>query len=171
MSGMIRFVIIGGVVALAFTLFSLVDAAMSEPSRSRGVSKPVWVVLTILLPVVGGILWFMIGKGPVGATARPRAVEDQPGFSGTRMSNAELDAHMRELEERLRELDAETFPGEHSGGSRNADGDGANGTSGTNGASTTAGASGSNSTHGAQTEAGAEAESTPDDDAPSASGR
>ena len=108
---MIRFLIIGIVIAVAFTLYSLVDAAMSDPARSRGVSKPVWVVLTVLLPVVGGILWFTIGKGPVPA-APPHRPDDDPRFSGTRMGGPELDEHMRELEERLRELDEETFPGE-----------------------------------------------------------
>lgn len=108
---MIRFLIIGAVIAVAFTLYSLVDAAMSDASRARGVTKPVWVVLTVLLPVIGGILWFTIGKGPVGGT-KVRALEDDPAFSGNRMSGAELDAHMQELEDRLRELDEETFPHE-----------------------------------------------------------
>lgn len=108
---MIRFIIIGAVVAVAFTLYSLIDAAMSDASRARGVTKPVWVVLTVVLPVIGGILWFTIGKGPVGAT-RVRALEDDPSFTGRRLSTAELDAHMQELEDRLRELDDETFPHE-----------------------------------------------------------
>lgn len=107
-----RFVIIGIVIAAAFTLYGLVDAAMSDPSRARGVSKPVWVVIVVVLPVIGAILWFTIGKGRGPAPAPVRAPDDDPRFSGTRMSNTELDAHMRELEDRLRELDAETFPGE-----------------------------------------------------------
>src|SRR5690606_15722581 len=41
-----------------------------------------------------------------------RAPDDDPHFSGNRMSDAELERHMRELEDRLRELDEETFPGE-----------------------------------------------------------
>ncbi len=96
---------------MAFSLYALVDAAMSDAVRARGVSKPVWVVLTVVLPVIGGILWFTIGKGPLPA-AQARRPDDDPRFSGTRMGGAELDAHMRELEERLRELDQETFPGE-----------------------------------------------------------
>ncbi|GAA1775613.1 PLD nuclease N-terminal domain-containing protein [Leucobacter iarius] len=109
---MVRVAIIGVVVAVAFTLYALIDAAMSEPSRSRGVSKPVWVVLTVVLPVIGGILWFTIGKGqpqPARPAARP---DDDPRFTATRLTHDQLDDHMRELEDRLRELDAETFPGE-----------------------------------------------------------
>ncbi len=114
MWGMVRLVIIGIVVGVAFTLYGLVDAAMTDSARARGVSKPVWVVLIVLLPVVGAALWFFIGKdrGRLAAQQAVRAPDDDPRFNGTRLSNDELDAHMRELEERLRELDDEKFPGE-----------------------------------------------------------
>ncbi|WP_449283037.1 PLDc N-terminal domain-containing protein [Leucobacter sp.] len=112
---MVRVVIIGIVVAVAFTLYALVDAAMTDASRARGVSKPVWVVIVVLLPVIGGVLWFLIGKGAKTAAAPRRAPDDDPRFTGTRLSNDDLDAHMRDLEERLRELDNETFPGEDRG--------------------------------------------------------
>ena len=52
---MARFVIIGVIIAVAFVLYSLVDAAMSDPRRARGVSKPVWVVLIVVLPVIGAL--------------------------------------------------------------------------------------------------------------------
>lgn len=109
-----RFMIIGAVVALAFTLYALVDAAMADGSRARGVSKPIWVVIVVLLPVIGGILWFTIGKGSVQtATVKRQAPpDDDPRFTGARMSDADLDVHMRELEDRLRELDDEVYPGE-----------------------------------------------------------
>jgi len=109
---MVRFVIIGVVIAVAFTLYALVDAAMTDGSRARGVTKPVWVVLVVVLPVIGGLLWFTIGKGDTPAP-RPAAPDDDPRFAGSRMSDEDLDAHMHDLEARLRELDDETFPGEN----------------------------------------------------------
>lgn len=112
---MVRIAIVGIVVAVAFTLYALVDASMTDGSRARGLSKPVWVVLIVVLPVVGGILWFTIGKGSA-AAVRPKAPDDDPRFSGTRMSNEALDAHMRDLEEQLRALDEETYPGEEQRG-------------------------------------------------------
>ena len=107
---MVRFAIIGVIVAVAFILYALVDAAMSDPARARGLSKPVWVVLVVVLPVIGAALWFTIGKGRGPAPAPARAPDDDPRFSGTRMSGVELDEHVRELEARLRELDEEVFP-------------------------------------------------------------
>lgn len=109
---MVRLLIVGVVVGVAFTLYTLVDAAMTDHARARGVSKPVWIVLIVLLPIVGGILWLMIGKGDPASATRRVAPDDDPRFSGNRMSTAEIDSHMRDLEARLRELDDETFPGE-----------------------------------------------------------
>lgn len=112
---MVRFVIIGAVIAVAFTLYALVDAAMSDPQRARGLSKPVWVVLIVVLPVIGAILWFAIGRGRGPQPASVSAPDDDPRFTGASMSEAELKA-LRELEERLRELDEEKFPGEEGPG-------------------------------------------------------
>ncbi|MCB1273135.1 MAG: PLDc_N domain-containing protein [Leucobacter sp.] len=114
---MVRFVIIGVVVGVAFTLYALVDAAMSDAARARGLAKPVWVVLIVVFPVIGAALWFTIGKGRGPVPEPVRAPDDDPRFTAARMSGEELDAHMRELEDRLRELDSETFPGEQSAAS------------------------------------------------------
>ena len=114
---MVRFAIIGVIVGVALILYALVDAAMSDASRARGVSKPVWVVLIVVLPVIGAVLWLVIGKGRGPAPVKQTAPDDDPRFTGTRLSNAEIDAHVEELEARLRELDNEVFPatGEASG--------------------------------------------------------
>lgn len=110
--GMVRFVIIGVVIAVAFILYALVDAAMTDASRARGVPKPVWVVLVVVLPVIGALLWFTIGKGRAAASpAAGPAPDDDPRFTGAKLSDAEME-RLRELEERLQALDAETFPGE-----------------------------------------------------------
>ena len=47
----------------AFWVYSIVDCALLPPTRHRGVSKPVWILIVVLLPVVGGILWFVVGRG------------------------------------------------------------------------------------------------------------
>lgn len=109
---MIRFLLIGGIVAVAFTLYALIDAAMSDRRRARGISKPAWILVIILLPVIGGLLWFFLGRGPIVNPPKVQAPDDDPRFSGTRMSDEDLDKHMEDLEARLAELDSETFPGE-----------------------------------------------------------
>lgn len=112
-----RFLIIGVVLAVAFTLYTLVDAAMTDASHARGVTKPVWVVLTIVLPVLGGILWLTVGKGR--EPEEVLAADDDPVFSG--MTRRQFDKHIEDLEEQLKALDDEVYPGERPG-SRNVTG-------------------------------------------------
>lgn len=99
---MVRVLIIGAVLAVAFSLYGLVDAAMADARRARGLNKPVWVLVIALLPVIGAALWFTIGRGKL-----PPPVPSEP-----RMSQRDVDRRMQELEERLRELDEEIYPGE-----------------------------------------------------------
>lgn len=110
---MVRILIVGIVIAVAFTLYSLVDAAMTDHTRARGVSKPVWIVIIVLVPVIGALLWLLIGKGAAPGPEQGQAIgpDDDPRFTGTQLSDAERDS-LRDLEARLRELDDETFPGE-----------------------------------------------------------
>lgn len=107
---MVRFIIIGVVLAIAFTLYTLVDAAMSDSSRARGVPKPVWVLITILIPVIGGFMWLTVGKGDGRPAPTVRAPDDDPRFGD--LSPDETDKRIAELEQQLLALDDEVFPGE-----------------------------------------------------------
>lgn len=105
-----RFIILGVVLAIAFTLYSLVDAAMTDQRRIRGVSKPFWVVICVLLPVIGGILWFTVGKGDGKPKPRQSTPDDDHNFGV--MSPHNVDERIADLESQLRALDEEVYPGE-----------------------------------------------------------
>jgi len=85
---MTRFFVIAIVVAVALTVFAVVDVAFSDRLRVRGVPKGVWVVLIVLVPVVGPLLWFFIGRGSRGGRngrggpgrRGPIAPDDDPDF-------------------------------------------------------------------------------------------
>lgn len=101
---MARFLIILAVAAVVFTVISIVDCAVQPDSRHRGVSKGAWVVIT-LVPVIGGILWWTIGRARPGyaqaAGPNPAAPDDNPEFLSA------ADERIRRLEEELAMLDAE----------------------------------------------------------------
>lgn len=105
-----RFIILAVVLAIAFTLYSLVDASMTDARRARGVPKPMWVVICVLLPVIGGILWLTVGKGDGKVAPTPTRPDDDPRFGP--MSTDKVDRRIADLEEQLRALDDEVFPGE-----------------------------------------------------------
>lgn len=106
---MARLLIVGGFLAAVFWVFSIVDCAVQPATRHRGVRKGIWVLIVVLLPVIGGILWFVIGRrrkndpGP----ARMVAPDDDPVFLRG-ISKTEQDARIARLEEELARLDAET---------------------------------------------------------------
>jgi hypothetical protein len=111
---MVRFLIIGAVVAVAFTIYALVDVLMTERSRVRGVAKPAWALITVILPVIGGVLWLTAGKAKRGArrVSPPVAPDDDPSFLRTLSQDelrrrAEQDERLRRLEQELADLEAE----------------------------------------------------------------
>jgi hypothetical protein len=103
---MARFLVVLAVVAVAFTVYTLVDVLMTDRSRVRGLTKPIWVILVLLLPVVGGLLWLLIGKARrTSGGSRMIAPDDDPDFLGS--INREDAARRAEHEERLRRLEQE----------------------------------------------------------------
>ncbi|GAA2865854.1 PLD nuclease N-terminal domain-containing protein [Microbacterium arabinogalactanolyticum] len=103
---MARFLIIGGFLAVVFWVFSIVDCSVQPATRHRGVSKTAWVLIVLLLPVIGGILWFALGRLRADEvnTAYVVPPDDDPRVL-RRMHDAEQDARIRELEAELARLD------------------------------------------------------------------
>lgn len=109
---MARLLIVGGFLAAVFWVFSIVDCAVQPPTRHRGVPKAAWIAIVVLIPVIGGILWFVIGRRRAkdrGAT-RIVAPDDDPQFLRS-ISKSEQDARIRRLEEELARLEDETDDG------------------------------------------------------------
>ena len=102
-----RVLLILALVATAFWVFTIVDCAVQPPTRHRGVSKPVWILIVVLLPVLGGILWLIVGRARGSAIAARRAPDDDPEFLGRIGSISDQDERIRRLEEELAQLDAE----------------------------------------------------------------
>ncbi|WEK60755.1 MAG: PLD nuclease N-terminal domain-containing protein [Candidatus Microbacterium colombiense] len=109
---MARLLIIGGFLAAVFWVFSIVDCAVQPATRHRGVPKPAWLAIVILIPVIGGILWFVIGRRRADdqGEARMLAPDDDPAFLRS-IGKTEQDDRIRRLEEELARLDDETDEG------------------------------------------------------------
>ncbi|WP_067194654.1 PLD nuclease N-terminal domain-containing protein [Microbacterium sp. XT11] len=105
---MARLLIIGGFLAVVFWVFSIVDCAAQPATRHRGVSKSAWIAIVILIPVIGGVLWFALGRRrrADGEGERLRAPDDDPEFLRS-LSRSEQDARIAQLEAELARLDDE----------------------------------------------------------------
>ena len=113
---MARFLIVGGFLAVVFWVFSIVDCAAQPATRHRGVSKTAWILIVVLIPVIGGLLWFIIGrrrKGDLGG-APLTAPDDDPEFLNS-LRRADQDERIRQLEEELARLEDEGDEGPSAG--------------------------------------------------------
>lgn len=107
MSRLLPFVFI---VWAAFTVFSAVDIALIDRSRVRTLPKAVWIVLVIVLPIVGGVLWFAVGRirqRDTGSQVRrgPVAPDDDPAFLSRLNREKAMEDRIEQLEQELRDLD------------------------------------------------------------------
>ncbi len=55
-----------GLAMLVLWIYCLFDAITTDASRVRNLSKGVWVVIVLLLPDIGSVLWLLAGR-PQGA--------------------------------------------------------------------------------------------------------
>ncbi len=114
---MARLLLIAALVAALFWVFTIVDCAVQPATRHRGVSKPVWIVIVVLLPVVGGLLWFAIGRTGRRSAAAVSAPDDDPEFLRRIGATADRDERIRRLEQELARLDSEDDAATGSAGS------------------------------------------------------
>ncbi len=102
---MVRLALIVGVVAVVFVIYAFIDSIVTDRSRARALPKPLWVVIT-LIPIFGAVLWLTLGK--IRLSSLPpvsNAPDDDPAFLRTLGEDKERDARIRDLEQRLAELD------------------------------------------------------------------
>ena len=108
---MSRLLPIAFIVWVAFTVFTVVDVALIERNRIRGLPKPGWIVLIILVPIVGGVLWLVVGRirageAAVGSARRgPVAPDDDPDFLRRLNREKAMEDRIEQLEQELRDLD------------------------------------------------------------------
>lgn len=91
-------------------VYCLVDVAQADESRVRNLQKPIWILLVVLLPIVGGIAWLVAGRpagagraGPPRRSGRTLGPDDDPDFlSGLGRPDPPRERALREWEEQQR---------------------------------------------------------------------
>jgi hypothetical protein len=100
-----------GVAAVIFTIYAIADCAFFDRSRVRGLSRGWWIVIIIFVPIIGGLLWFIIGRGRASRVGGSRggtvAPDDDAEFLRQLREDAAQDERIRRMEQELAELDAD----------------------------------------------------------------
>lgn len=101
---MIRAMLIIGGAALivGLTLYTLLDAVRTPAHEARTLPKWLWVLVTLLFPVVGPIMWLILGR----PKAQPTAGTPRAGFGQRRSTPAPSVSSPDDDEEYLRWLKA-----------------------------------------------------------------
>lgn len=101
---MIRAMLIIGGAALivGLTLYTLLDAVRTPAHEVRTLPKWLWVLVTLLFPVVGPIMWLILGR----PKAQPTAGAPRTGFGQRRSTPAPSVSSPDDDEEYLRWLKA-----------------------------------------------------------------
>lgn len=99
-----------GVVLVILTVYSLVDCSMLPRQRVRGLPRWVWIFVILLVPVIGPILWLVVGRGrrstSGGRVMRSAAPDDDPDFLKGLDRRKTQEEHIRQLEQELADLDS-----------------------------------------------------------------
>lgn len=119
------------VAVLVIFVYGLVDVIRTDARLTRGISKPAWIVVMIVLPVLGAILWMLMGR-PRGGSARPQAYrhptapDDDPDF----LRNLEVRRRNQAEAARLQKLKDELEAKAKDDGGSNGTGPGGSGSPG-----------------------------------------
>ncbi|MDJ0336370.1 PLDc N-terminal domain-containing protein [Salinibacterium sp. G-O1] len=105
---MSRLLVIAPLIVLALDVFAIVDLILIEQRRVRAMPKVVWVIVIVLLPIIGAVLWFFLGReSATGGSGQRRTVapDDDPSFLRNIRRDEEQDERIRRLEQELADLD------------------------------------------------------------------
>lgn len=118
---MIRAMLIigGGALIVGLTLYTLLDAVRTPTHEARTLPKWLWVLVTLFFPVIGPVLWLLLGRpkrerGTRGSISRPGTArrgntpsmaspDDDEAYLRWLKAKAERERASRDAERRSRE--------------------------------------------------------------------
>lgn len=102
------------IAAAVLTVFAVVDCALTERARVRALPRWTWLLVVLLLPVLGPLMWLVLGRGSGRRRPTTRVIgpDDDPEFLRShgvvpRPPAEPDDARWRELEQELANLDSD----------------------------------------------------------------
>jgi hypothetical protein len=112
-----RFLIPLGIVAVGVIVYALIECLMTPKHQVRAFPKTAWVLIVLLVPLIGALLWLFLGRarsrrnggaagGRPAAPRRPSSPDDDAAFLRQLDVQRQQQARKAELDRREAELKA-----------------------------------------------------------------
>ena len=92
-------------IGLVVEIAAVVSCALTPEQQVRGIPKPVWLLVILLFPVLGAVLWFVFGRDRTAPRMRTVAPDDDPEFLRRLGPSRRAPLPARSDEETLRRLE------------------------------------------------------------------
>jgi len=77
---MFRLWLVIGFLAAVFYVYSIVSVCLADRLGVRGLPKAAWVVVVVIFPIIGAVLWFAVGRVDSARGGRVIAPDDDTEF-------------------------------------------------------------------------------------------
>jgi hypothetical protein len=114
------------VALFAFWIWALLDCIATDASLCRNLPKPMWIIIVLILPDIGSLIWVLLGRpdksdwrpgsADYSAPRRPVGLEDSPRYSATpsvtdrRSEELDRDLERWEREQRQQAASSDEVP-------------------------------------------------------------
>lgn len=89
---------------LAFSIVTLIDIVTRDESQVKHLPKLMWVILAVVIPLVGGIVWWAVGRE---YPERPRVAAPRFSAAGPAVAAPARPVDTRTTEQQLADLERE----------------------------------------------------------------
>jgi hypothetical protein len=77
--------VVAVLVVIGVALYAAIDCLRTPQREVQVLPKPLWLLVIVMIPLLGGVLWILAGRAGTGPTRPPRrprliAPDDDPDF-------------------------------------------------------------------------------------------
>jgi len=86
-----RFMLLLDLAVLGLLVYCLIDCIQTDSAAVRNLPKPLWILLIVIVPLVGGVAWLVAGR-PEGTAAKTGGPGRRPTGRGPTSTRSTPDA-------------------------------------------------------------------------------
>jgi hypothetical protein len=103
-----RIELVVALLVLALELYAIVSCGLTPDAQVKGVPKALWLVVIVLVPLLGSVLWLGVGRNRAVWAPRPASVPPPPVLPPSGYAAMSAEERIRRMEEDLARLERES---------------------------------------------------------------